>query len=198
MKSIVRAFPVILFFCIVISGCSIPRRGLLEDNVFFSTQSPNVQITVNRDFLYTKGKLGEWEHQFFDNENHKVIYIHHVLHNPNENNIDYFNDPEHWIYRSSDNTVDLERSAMNIYENKWYVQDFIEHSSTASCHMARKLSTFTSMHDLLHVLYAMEIPPYTCSSWLSTKSLSTSQNEFIEKFKKGFKEDIQIEKYIEN
>ena len=163
--------------------------------MFFSSKSPNVSVLVNKDFTYRKGEFKEYEHQFHDNENHRIVYIHHTLRSPNENNIDYFHDPEHWIYLTSDDNIDLTRFTKKIHENKWYIQDFVNHASTASCFIARKMSTFTTMHDLLHILYAWEIPPYACSSWTSVRFLNKEQEELIEKFRKSFAEDVTIEKY---
>lgn len=197
MTSCCRPAVLLLSFFLLLPGCSLTRRGVMEGNVYFSTKSPNVKISISEGFNYQKSSSGPPQHQFVEEEKHRFVYIHHIKHAANENIIDYFNNPEHWIYISSSDDVYIKRFTMDMVREKWYVQDFVNHPSSASCLFVRQLSTFTSWHDLLHVLYVWEIPPYTCSDWKSADSLRDSQQEYIEAFRRGFTEDVQIEEYTE-
>lgn len=188
---------IFLYFAImaVVSGCAKSHRGVMENNIYYSSQSPNVQIKIKDKFEYRKGATGQYQHQFFDNEGHRLIYIHYQRNDLNENKVDYYEHPDHWIYAQFSNSVELERFEMDMVGEKWYVRDAVRHVSPESCFMYRDLGVFTDMHDLLKLIYFLGIPSYDCKDWKSTHSLSDSQLQLLEEFRDGFTEDIEITNY---
>jgi hypothetical protein len=186
-----------LAMILVIPGCSLPKRGMIDTHQYSSTQSPNIKVSVHGDFIYQKGKNGKFRHQFLDHEKHRLVYLHHIPHRPDDNRICSFHDPSRWIYASSSDNVEIERFVTTMAGEKWYGQDFVKHASTVTCLMVRKLSTYTARHDLFHVLYLWEMPPYLCKEWSSAEVLNEAQQRYLEKFRKGFASDIVIEEYEE-
>lgn len=185
-----------LIFFIFLSGCSIAKRGV-ESHSYYSTDSPNIKVTVNKDFSYQPGKTGEFPHQFLDNERHRIIFFQHLLHYPIQNKVDYYNDPESWIYVSSENFEELGRYTKEMVGEKWYVQEYVGHPSTANCFLARKLSAFTYRYDVMTMMYIWEIPPYRCKDWKYLGELSSSQQQYLADFRAGFAEDLEIESYMQ-
>lgn len=189
----------LIFVCIVVLvatfGCADNRRGVMENNLYYSTQSPNVQIKVRDKFKYRRGATGEFRHQFFDNEGHRIVYIHYVPSEPNETQVDYYYHPDQWIYEQFPNSVEIERFEMDMAGEKWYVRDAVRHVSTASCYMFRDLGVFTDMHDVLKLIYFWEMPPFICKDWKFTDSLSDSQQQYLKEFRDGFAEDIEVTNY---
>ena len=86
-KQIVIILSAICFF---LAGCAtaITKRGMLVDNTYYSTYSPNIQIKVSPDFLYHAGESGKFQHQFQNNTERKYIYIHHFKAPPNTTQVD--------------------------------------------------------------------------------------------------------------
>lgn len=178
------------------SGC-ISHRGVLDNNTYYSTKSPSLQVKIKDEFEYRKGESGQYQHQFLDNENHRLVYIHFTAHMPNETSVDYYENPDGWIYASIPDSVELERFNMHEAGEKWYVRDIVHHVSTVACLMIRDLGVFTDDHDVLKMLYLWQMPPYVCKDWKSKESLSEAQQQYLNEFRSGFSEDIKISKYIE-
>jgi len=183
--------------CLVSSGCALPRRGMLDTNIYYSNQSPNIKITVKENFHYKKGESQKFQHQFFDRENHRIVYIQHYLHEPNQTQIDYYGNPEKWIYESSDSIFDIERFTEKNLGEKWYVQDYVKHVSTMACFMVRDFKAFTSRNDVFRLMYVWQMPPYLCEKWSFVKSLDDSQQQYLREFREGLAGDIQMEEYTE-
>lgn len=185
---------------LAISGCSLTKRGMLENNTYFSNKNPSVQITLGENYEYHKGGRGQYQHQFSDQENHRMAFVHVFLHDANQTQVDYYNNPEGWIYRTPPNSVELNRFVTEMIGEKWYVQDAVYHPSTAACVLIRDLSVFTDTHDVFKLRYSWEIPPYKCDNWKTVASLSSSEGEYFNKFVAAFSHDITIKEFqdVEN
>ncbi|BHH83810.1 hypothetical protein [Desulforhopalus sp. 52FAK] len=170
---------------------------MLDSNTYYSTRNPSLEITFGENFEYRKGVLGQYQHQFIDQENHRTAFIHVFLHEANQTQIDYYDNPENWIFQAPSGSTEIKRFATKMYGEKWYIQDLVYHPSTANCLLIRDLSAFTDTHDVFNLRYTWEIPPYKCEDWKGTASLGNEQKKFLEKFQEGFAEDIKIESYQE-
>lgn len=179
----------------ILSGCVTTKRGMRDNNTFYSTMNPRLEINFGENFEYRKGVLGQYQHQFIDQENHRTAFIHVFLHEANQTQIDYYDNPEKWIFQAPSGSSEIKRFATKMYGEKWYIQDFVYHPSTANCLLIRDLSTFTDAHDVFILRYTWEIPPYKCEDWKNTASLGEEQKQFLEKFQAGFAEDIKIDSY---
>ena len=194
-----RALQLFFLFTMLamVAGCGMTQRGMKEKNTYFSTQYPGVIIKFGDNFEYHEGDRGEYKHQFIDNENHRLAFVHVFLHPPNETQIDYYHNPERWIYSSPPGSLELNRFVTYMIGEKWYVQDYVYHPSTASCALMRDLSAFADNHDVFKVRYSWEIPPHHCEQWKSVTSLSAAQQEHLKKFQQAFNEEVQITPYID-
>lgn len=190
-----RGLNLIIIYCatlLVISGCSLTKRGMLENNTYFSNQNPSVQIALGENYEYYKGGRGQYQHQFSDQENHRMAFVHVFLHDANQTQVDYYNNPEGWIYSTPHNSVELNRFVTEMIGEKWYVQDVVYHPSTAACVLIRDLSVFTDTHDVFKFRYFWEIPPYKCENWKTVASLSPLEGEYFNKFVAAFSSDVTI------
>lgn len=178
-----------------ISGCSHTKRGMLDNNTYFSNQNPNVQITLGENYEYHKGERGQYQHQFSDQENHRMVFVHVFLHNANQTQVDYYDNPEGWIYSTPPDSVELNRFVAEMIGEKWYVQDVVYHPSTAACVLIRDLAVFTDAHDVFKLRYSWEIPPYKCDNWKTANSLSSSEGEYFNKFVAAFSDDVTIREF---
>lgn len=188
----------ILIYCttlLVVSGCIHTKRGMLENNTYFSNQNPSVQIRFGQNYEYHKGGRGQYQHQFTDQEKHRMAFIHVFLHAANQTQVDYYNNPESWIYSAPSGSVELNRFVTEMIGEKWYVQDAVYHPSTASCVLIRDLSVFTDTHDVFNLRYSWEIPPYKCGNWKTVNSLSLSEQQYFDKFLAAFAEDVIITEF---
>ncbi len=171
------------------------KRGALDDRTFFSTHYPNIKIEMSEDFTYQKGDPGSYKHQFFNEEAHRYIFIHYQLHVANEGTVDYYENPERWIYSEWPDTTEIEKGRMEILGKNWYFRDSVCHTSTASCAMIRDLGLFTYRHDVLKMLYVRELPPYTCGQWKSASGLTEAQTQYRKEFLDDFDADVTITNY---
>lgn len=183
-----------MFLC---SSCSLPKRGVVDDNRYISNQSPKIEISVGTDFSYIKGEAGEYRHQFHNRADHKFVFLHHIAPPSNQSTIDYFYHPEKWIYNTSEDHVILNRHSQKMVGETWYVQDYVSHPSTAQCYLARQFSTFTLMYDVFHIFYGWEIPPYKCADWSDASNLSEEQENYLEEFRQSFSSDVSIKAFTE-
>ena len=196
-----RGVGFIIIYCgmlMLISGCSHTKRGMLGNNTYFSNQYPSVQITFGQNYEYHKGGRGQYQHQFSDQENHRMAFVHVFLHDANQSQVDYYNDPEGWIYSTLPDSVELNRFVTEMIGEKWYVQDAVYHPSTAACVLIRDLSVFTETHDVFKLRYFWEIPPYKCDNWKTVDSLSSSEQQYFNKFLAAFSDDVMLTEFQDN
>ena len=64
MKKQISVIFIALFFLLTSCTATITKRGMLTDNIYYSTHDPNIQIEISPDFSYHKGKTGKIKHQF--------------------------------------------------------------------------------------------------------------------------------------
>ncbi len=177
-----------------LTGC-LNKRGVIDEHIYFSTHYPNIQIEMSKDFSYKKGDPGSYKHQFINEEAHRYIFIHYQLHVANEGRVDYYENPERWIYSKWPDTTEIAKGRMDILGQKWYFRDSVCHTSTASCAMIRDLGRFTGRHDVLKMLYVRDLPPYTCGQWKTASSLTEEQKQHRDEFLKDFDADVEITNY---
>jgi len=186
----------VILSCFVVvvslSGCLVTKRGVKEDNIYFSNQHPNVQIKIGENFEYHQGQQGEFQHQFVDLKNHRTAFIHVLLHPANQTQVDYYDNPEHWIYAIPPGSVELDRFVTEIVGEKWFGQDFVYHYDAFDCVLMRDLAVFTDSHDILKLRYSWKIPSGKCDQWKTITTLPDTQQAFLTEFREGFAEDISI------
>jgi hypothetical protein len=174
--------------CFLLTGCatSITKRGMLDDNTYYSTYNPNIQIKVSPDFSYHAGKSGQFQHQFKNNIERKYIYIHHFKESPNPGPIDYYYNPSSWIFSDVPQSEKIESGTVNILNKKWYYCHYFRQSSTGSCALLKDIAIFTRDHDILKIRYIKELPRHDCDDW---------DRQDVDAFKAEFSKDIEITNY---
>jgi hypothetical protein len=174
--------------CFLLTGCatSITKRGMLDDNTYYSTYSPNIQIKVDPSFSYKAGESGKFQHQFKNNFKNKYIYIHHFKESPNPGSVDYYYNPSSWIFWDVPPSEKIESGTVNILNKKWYYCHYFRQSSTGSCAILKDIAIFTSDHDILKIRYVKGLPQHDCDNW---------DRQDVEAFKADFSKDIEITNY---
>ncbi len=182
-----------------IYGCGTKAyRGVTENNVYFSSQNPNVQIKINGNYKYRKGTVGKFKHQFLNPGDRRGVYIHFWANDLEKSLIEHYHNPDHWIYQSIKGGVEIERLRMELAGIKWYVRDVVAHNATDDCHMIRNIAVFTERYDVFKLLYFEIIPPYSCKDWKTADSLNVSQQKFLDHFRNSFEEVIEITAYSQD
>lgn len=192
------AIVAILFCFLVLPNClhSPVKRGMLDANTYYSTHSPNIQITVNPDFSYRSGKKGQFKHQFINSKDQKYIYVHHFKRMTNETQVDYYHNPMNWIFNKFQNAVEIDRGTTLILDKKWYYRDCLMPLASGGCLLIRDLALFTEKHDRLKILYEKKLPGFKCRDWREYSHLSGRQKRLVRRFVANFSNDVEISQFV--
>lgn len=178
-------------------GCHMAttdKQGMLNENTYFSSKKPNIQIVVDDQYQYSE-EAESYDHKFINVEKHRVFYI---LNSPpyhNQRRMEYYYSPDSWMFNNYPTSIRLHQGELKIIGKTWYYRDCVLKPTTANCVMIRDLGMFTPADGLLKVLYILELPPYTCSQWNKSDSFTDEQEEAYKYFLEGFASDIKITNY---
>ena len=180
-------------FCVFLTGCvKTKARGVLNDRIYYSTYSPNIQIKMSPDFTcYNTGKSSNYDYMFINDLGNKYVVITYFKQHGPENIIDYYTPSR--IFNDVRNKIDS--GTLKILGETWYYCDYFKQFSPESCGMVRDLAVFTQKHDWLMVRYIETLPYYDCDSWSDVKNLTSGQKEFISNFTADFSSDIEMDNY---
>ena len=181
----------------ILMGCHLTatvNRGMLDDNTYYSTSNPNIQIKIDNAYQHSAKKKG-YQHQFVNAENHRIVFIHYFHPLANETSVDYYEHPDHWIYANLDGSLEIDRGKMNILGKTWYYRDCFWRPNSASCALMRDLGRFTSRHATLKVLFIYQLPLYECNEWMGIMDLTDKQKDTYERFANAFAIDIKFAKF---
>lgn len=196
MKKI-RALLVLSILALLFSGCAPIERGMLTKNTYYSTASPNIQLTIDSSFKYSQRGSGQLKHQFTETSGRGIYYIHHIGHNPNETQVDYYNHPTHWIFWDTPIDEQIETGELSILDKKWYYCNSLKKSGD-DCALIRDVRRFTRDHDIFLIRYVEEIPSYDCKNWQNINHLTDKQKERVNIFERNFSKFIEIKNYDED
>lgn len=159
---------------------------MLKENIYYSTDNPNIQIKVDSSFRYVEGRSGELKRQFRNADGSKGIFIHHIKHTPNESQVNYYNHPSQWIFKNISTHRQIDTGTSNISNKQWYYCNSAEIVPNG-CLLLRDISRFTDDHDIFFVRYIEGLPTtHGCKSWESINKLSSEQKKIVERLEKNF------------
>ncbi len=184
-KQITIIFSVI---CLFLTGCaaSVTKRGMLVDNTYYSTSSPNIQIKVSPDFSYHAGKTGQFQHQFQNNTEGKYIYIHHFRKEPNTTQVDYYLNPSNWIFWDVQPSQKIELGTVTILNKKWHFCHYFKQLYTGTCGLCKDVAIFTRDHDVFKIRYVKLLFRSDCDAW---------DKQDVDNLNADFSKDIEITNY---
>ncbi len=198
MKNLSTVIFIVIFF--LLTGCAgtVTKRGMLDDNTYYSTYNPNVQVKVNPDFVHIEGRPGHFQHQFMNVRDRKRIFIHHFKESPNPGPVDYYYNPSTWIFWDIKMSERIETGTKEISGKKWYYCYFIKRPGNGGCMLVRDLAIFTRDHDILKIRYVKMLLDRHCNNWANAdlKSLTDIQMDSLKNFKAEFSKDIKISDFI--
>jgi hypothetical protein len=178
-----------------LTGCAATKRGMLKEDIYYSTDSPHIQIKVDSSFSYVEGGSGEAKHQFRSDDNSKGISIHHIKHDPNQTQVDYYNHPSQWIFGNIPADQQIETGTLNILNKQWYYCNSVELVQNG-CLLMRDIRRFTDDHDIFLLRYAEGLPlDYDCESWKKIQHLSPEQKKLLKRLDSNFSKFIGISDY---
>ncbi|MDC3237487.1 hypothetical protein OAT93_02000 [bacterium] len=189
---LVVAFSTLMFF-----GCHMAttdKQGMLNENTYFSSKKPNIQIVVDDLYQYSE-EADSYDHKFINVEKHRVSYILHSPSNHDQRKIEYYYSPDSWLFNDYPTSIRLHKGELEIIGKTWYYQDCVLKPTTANCVMIRDIGMFTPTDGLFKILYIFELPPYTCNQWNKSESFTDEQEEAYKNFLEGFASDIKITNY---
>jgi len=190
-----RTLIVFLAIIAVLSSCATTKRGMLKENVYYSTDSPNVQITVDPRFKYAEGDTGELKHQFFDENNGRGFLIHHIKHPPNESQVDYYEHPVHWIFGDIPENNRIDTGEITLLNSKWYYCNSAALDG-GKCILARDIRRFTGNNDMFFIKYFELLPSSDCEHWENITEISDRQRKRIDLLVGNFSKFAEITGYI--
>ena len=163
---------------------------MLNNHVYYSTYSPNIQIKVNSNFTYDTDESGHLKHKFTNSRDCKLIFIEHYKYSGNKRKI------AHWgpntVFKGVSNKIDS--GTLSILGKKWYYCDHIDISSE-QCVLIRDIAIFTQDHEWLFVRYVKSLPSYDCDNWKNITVLTDEQRKFHRNFIDEFSRDIEMKNY---
>ncbi len=194
----------VLIISIFVSGCSNvntksifhSKRGMLDNNTYYSTSSPNIQIVVDPSFQYSAGAAKQVRHKFFNQAGNRAIFIDFNKHATNESQIDYYEHPSHWIFSDIANSKTIETGTLLLLNKEWYYNNNVNFSEKG-CALLRDLRRFTNDHDVFFIRYVEALPPQDCEKWQAVKRLTDEQKDFVNNFVDDFSKLTEISKYNE-
>lgn len=187
--SIIAALALFLF-----SGCSVTKRGLLNESTYYSTDSPNVKITLDDDFTHQPIDEDTSQYEFFTKDGTKGVVISQIKDNTPENIIDYYYPPLTWIFSGISKSEQISTGKTQILQTTWYFCDSIFHES-GGCGLVRTLGLFTYWNDIFSIAYLQGLPSFLCRDWKNTSNLTSSQQLLLSSFHENFDNYIAIESY---
>lgn len=145
---------ILILLCLGLTGCisSSVVRGI-DKNTYYSSSSPNIQIQVPSHYSYKKGARGYMDHHFQDGENY--VFINFIPHMANETQIDYYYNPETWIFNHVPNSIRINQGTKNILGETWYFCNSVP--SEGRYRLIHDLRHFSPRHNLLSIRFATSI-----------------------------------------
>ena len=184
---------VLMLFCILAVGCvSSNTRGVIDNQIFYSSNQPNIKITVSDDYNFQEVK----NHCYvFDNYSGEAVYISFFENSTIENTVDYYYHPSKWMFDYVKLSEKIDTGTLNILGKQWYYCNSIIKQSNGKCCFARNLGHFTSDHNVLTVRYFKRLSKHDCFKWENHDILTKEQIEIMTDVIKTFEEDVAFSNY---
>lgn len=180
----------------LISGCIATRTGLINDHTYFSTDSPNIKVTLPSAFKNTEISGSEIDYTFVNRLDSKVIYIHHELSPPNENAVDYYLEPSTWIFSHIPQSQQISTGTEKILNMTWYYcYSIFFPENKDHCFLNKHLSNFTYQNDIFTIIYSEPLHPYECGNWKDFSELTSDQEKTLSRVNEYFYDAIDISTY---
>lgn len=185
-----------IVLCICLIGCvsnSVVRGVDKDANIYYSSSNPNIQLQLPTFATYAEGGRGQMKHQFL--RNRSAVYVDLVPRPANETQIDYYYNPEKWMFSDVPLSEKINSGTTTILGQKWYYCDSIKKDGRRGFFI-RNLGYFAPNHDVLYVRFAKWLTYDEFQIVKNYEYPTNKQNEFIQEIIKEFESDIKFTNYI--
>ncbi len=199
----------ILFCSFFVYGCSglQIKRGV-QNNVFYSSSKPKLNIEVNPEFLYS-GDVQEHSNQFLDSSSLKIphIRVERYSFKNNNNNREIHIITKHltekniyWRPFDFKNVKNVIDAGTKTFNDKTYQYGVFNLIQKQKCYLVKVIGRITggNRKTQMVIYYAEELGyKNNCSRWENRMSLTNEQKERLKSFLEDFQNDISILDYAE-
>ena len=175
------AWIAIIGVCLVFSGCvtSKVKRGMVDSHTYRSTHNPNIKIEVSNDFKYKADVRGNVKHRFHG-KNGVSVSIRHTERMTNKAKIDYYGNPEKWLFSTIPPDEKLEVGTRRILGERWYYCNSIFKTKDGFyCAFLRKFALVTASHDLVEIVSVKVLNGNECQTLRGGKTLSREETDLM-------------------
>ena len=158
-------------------GCSslLEKRGMLSDDIYYSTHNPNIRISVASGFSYQKGEPSEFQHQFVNEKARKFFAINYYRQTEPLDRIDYFDSIEYFFSEHLRGIIRMGKS--DLLNENWVYCDRIIFANN-SCALNRHMAVMTgSQNNFFQLSYYKELKDIDCDEWENLNELSNNQKK---------------------
>jgi len=183
---------ILILLCLVLTGCvssNVTRGVNKKENVFYSSSNPNIQIQLPKFSTYIEGGKGQMKHQFRDGRT--TIYIHVVNPMPNETQIDYFNNPESWMFSNVPQSEKINKGVLTILDKKWYYCNSLKKEGQKR-YFIRNLGYFAPNHAQFYIRFVERLSQNDSQILDDHQYLTSKQYEFMQGIIDTFDDKIKI------
>lgn len=178
---------ILILLCIGMTGCisSSVVRGI-DKNTYYSSSSPNIQIQVPTRYSYERGARGYMQHHFRNGENY--IFINFTPRMANETQIDYYYNPETWIFSHVPNSTIVNQGTKNILGETWYFCNSVP--KEGRYRLVHNLRHFSSRHNILSIRFVTCLTKKDYELLRDHEHITSRHYEAIDRLLKPFDEVI--------
>lgn len=186
---------ILILLCLGMAGCisSSVVRGVDKDaNIYYSSSNPNIQLQLPTFATYSEGGRGQMKHQF--NRRRTAIYVDLIPHPANETQVDYYYNPEKWMFSDVLLSEKINSGTTTILDKKWYYCNSIKKDGRRGFFI-RDLGYFAPNHDILHIRFVKWLTYDEFQTVKDREYLTNEQYGLIQEIIKEFDSDIIFTNY---
>jgi hypothetical protein len=201
----------IICLLIIFSCAGMETKRGVQDNIFYSSSNPKINIKMNPDFAYTgSGTNQKRGHDSFKGQVSKSTGIkierYKFFNKDLKRNIEikistlttanWYWRPGHfdWVKNK------LDSGAVTINRKKYQYCVFTDRSSSGTCWLVKGLARIVSSKSdsKMNIYYSEKLgSSYICSKWENKNLLTDDQKVLLDEFIESSEKDIQILKTVE-
>lgn len=187
----------VILACLCLAGClsSTISRGVDENRkAYFSSSNPDILIQLPSYFTYKKSDdpANTMDHMFYHDDT--AVFIELVHHDPNENQIDYFNHPEFWMFDHVSLDGKINQGPIRILDEEWYFCNSVRRSED-TCFFVRELGYFADNHNIFLIRFVRVIPETMFDQLKKANHSAESSNAGVKALVDDLEKNVVLTRY---
>ncbi|MCP4340599.1 MAG: SHOCT domain-containing protein [Desulfobulbaceae bacterium] len=188
---------ILILLCLGLTGCvsSTVSRGVNEtENIYYSSSSPNIKLQFPEYATYNKGKVGQMSHRF--RLGNSYVYIHFISRPANETQVDYYNNPETWMFSNVPLSEKLSKGTLTILNKKWYFCNSLKEEGRSS-YFIRDIGYFDPSHSILYVRFVRPLTDIDKQILSNHEYLTNEQYKLMQEIIEDFNYSVKITNFVQ-